>query len=1746
MDSLPVVPAKHADFVSYVQAHPEIPIQNLVHPYNKFDAAARRIYAQELSHPLVKDNHVNIVPLYDTAGSTDLRVRARDLASEDPEIKEKYILPLEDRTRRPNDSPAVVPTLTEFQQNFAIFTENSLSELDWSNVVVAGSAVVTSALPVPEEHRSSKRALRQYYHDQFAPASDVDLFLYGLTEDQAIEKIKHIEDKIRNSILHETTTVRTKNTVTIVSQYPTRHVQIVLRIYHSVAEILTGFDVDCSCAAYDGKQVYASPRAIASYITQVNQIDLTRRSPSYENRLSKYSHRGFEVFWPQLDRSKIDPTIFERSFNRTQGLARLLVLEKLPKPGDRESYLGKRRSERGRPAPSLNLNRHRRELRGNIKNEWEDEVPEWQEEDQLSNYHTFTIPYGKRFNARSIEKLLYAKDLLLNAQWNQPKDRTVYLHRHPAFFGDADNVIGDCCGCCPRPVTDEELKLAEEESKIYISGPVTFMKDDPGRQEIGSFNPITEVDWTEMAYVGRTERLCQAIVSNDVAAVKSFLADKDANPDRRDYTGRTPLHLACISSSPEVVQCLVDHGARLVARMADGKTALHLGAARGDVGIIRILLTKSHENEEAEAKNKDSKKKITEKESNIGEGGGDVEMSDAYAASHTSASYVMVEEEGSGDNHETLEEIEQEPDIYDINATAWDSLASPLHLAILHGHTEVVTELVSSFGADISMPVKILNDWSRKPEAAILNLVLVLALPLDKARSMSQTLLRLGASPAQADLTQSTPLHYIAQSNYSDLLKIYLENDGPALQRAINHIALTSQSFFRGNNIFFTPLMNAIASRNSTSAKELLKLDAKPWFELEHLMRAIASQASNDHNFQSVLLNAQNGTTQPILFAAEKDLPLIAIELLRQGADPNFEQASTNPYNTWHKNQMTVLTCVRNSLKSKRDYLNGVSGGNQSFQPWDLPTVFEKDDESYLAKYPQKSYRMFFAKNQLKHAREKQKKYDETHSSHQHMVGEQKNTTIEPGLREKKEAVAALIRDYELLEKELLARGAKTVEELYPAENAAFQSRHPTSTSPYKPKIFTINFEFQTPVLTDIRREGYVKLFEAAWAGDIKTIEALTLAMWGPSQDQPPLEIAIQDALSNSCLSIAVLRGHSANAEAIISILQAQYKKKEPQGQVVYEVHSDAESIDEEEINISSHTVDDRFTHENVGEVLTHVESEISPLKALQRSCGALRFLDEFSQPNLRKYGPDNHTSLNFQIGTLLNYAIFKNDISLVEFLIKLGEKCARTDPSGKAKFTIPQEDFQIAIALGHIDCLVKMIQAKATGLPLVQMCELSGIKPKEEHLYYPGLSIRGKKHKEWADAGRVQEMPPPGSRPPLLIAAIQGSLTSTEWFLGTAPGRHYVDYVNSHSEEENIKRLSLSKLGLEGSILNWLQTRNNLVLHCAVMSRPCEESKRLVQYLVDHHPECLEVRSSGGHTPLALACSLHRKSYARILIAAGANQTVRDSESRNLIHLLLISIEEKACETAERLAPLLDLLDKPLVSPMLMQRAEEESITPLGSWLRSNYSNNTWDPRHDDFEKTRDRMADMTKLLMSFDESSNQKQLDILDGSGNTAVHIAVKFGYPGVLEAMLDRRPDLLYRESATGCTPLELAVDSWINAKTRTAPRLSSNPHEKVPEWESVVSRPPRYFIEGHDLRTRWEMMYQICQDRAQQRPGKRRLVTLFEANEVAKRLTVQSNWTKRFAPGGRNYVPGPGAVSEERDEVAIWSRVASEHR
>ncbi|PLB49657.1 ankyrin [Aspergillus steynii IBT 23096] len=1728
--TLPSLPVKHHDLVPWIRNHPDTPIDELIKPYNEHEAVVRKLFAQEPSNPLLQNNHLNITPLYDQTGSNDVRTRARNPAAETPEVREKYVLPLRDDARRPNGSPAIVPSLNEFKKNFNIFSELSLSDMDWSNVVVAGSAVVTSLLPVPEKYRSSKRALRQFYHDKFAPASDVDLFLYGLTEEEAIAKIKLIEDKVKNAILYETTTVRTKNTITIVSQYPTRHVQIVLRIYKSIAEILTGFDVDCSCAAYDGNQVYVSPRALAAYVTQTNQIDLSRRSPSYENRLSKYSHRGFEIFWPALDRSRVDPTIFERSFSRTVGLARLLVLEKLPRSSDREQYMDQRRQERGRPA---RVQRGRNGLNGNIKGDWEDETPEWMEGDEVSEYNTVTIPYGPRFHAKRIEKLLYTKDLLLNAEWNKPKTREVHLHRHPAFFGTVEDVIHDCCGHCPEPVTPEEKEVAGKESKTYISGEISFIKDDPGRQEVGSFNPITETDWTEMAYIGNTERLCHAIVDHDLDAVKDWLAGEPADPNSRDYTGRAPLHLACMTSTPAIVQCLVDHGARLTARVADGRTALHIAAARGSVDIVRILLHKSEENEAEEDKKAELRRAKTaqDAEDALEDTDEDVEVISNKDGASSTGSYVHVEKESEDADTLPGDENNEEPDIYDINVISWDTRTSPLHLAILHGQVGVVEELVSSFGADVLLPIKLLNSYDNNPRAAILTLVLALRLPMEQAKAMTEKLLRLGATPTQADLDHNTPLHYIAATSYHELLDVFVKYNKPATQKALNHCATNGQTW---RPIMYSTLMMAIAAKDSATAVSLLEHGAPPFLAFENWFKSAAAGAPYIRSNQgdTNMENFRHDTTQPIVQAVFEELPTVVLEVLKRGADPNTLSPSGHKvrdsgYEPRYDMGKSLLDCVRDKLQELRQYKGEHQVGS------DLRQL--EPHEVYLDGLQEGSYKMWVAKEQIQDAEAEYEKEMENQRQRARRYGE------EEGVEEKKEAVSSLIQEFERVEQTLVDMQAKTFREIFPDIEPA-KPADVSNSPPYTPEPFKLKFDFHIHELTDEKRVGYFKLFEAAWSGDLPTVQALTLGMWGDENKQQPLQISAMDWNRMTPFSIAVLRGHLEMANVMLEIAQAQYKVVETKRDQRYEMddasdEGDSDSDGSEGIRITSEVVDDKFTVDDIGALDFDAGSTDSPSDML----GRLYPVSIFIQKANSSFGQKR-----FKYDGLFEYAIWTDNAPVLALLLEMGQKYqARDEETEPRIYTIDEDLVYMAIEHGRTRCLEEIISRTGADLPINELVKNSGVQLQEKPKYYQGLSIHGRKRADWAAGGRETHQPDTNQTPPLLVSAFRGSLPSCEYFLGTAPARHYLNFTKSHAEDKRLKLLAQSSDGVEKSITKWLSTRSHLVLHCAVMAKTTPESTELVQYLITHHTECIEAKSLAGHTPLALAYALRRVEFAKLLINAGANQAIRDGSGNNLVHLMLCGMESDGLEVPDNVTKLLSLLDTRLVYSMLTERSSDGpgSLTPLARWINETLGRRYY-RRGLNFNLETDERVEIVRSILDFAAPTNQKHLEMLDGTGNTPVHDAVKAQVPRIFELMIDRRPDLLHRENSTGTTPLELAVDAWVTEATANPPSLPSKTSSdfwdgREDECRPVVDRDPASFLPKPPLTSERKTICDISRARAGTRSEKRKLVSLNEANEVAKRLAVQSEAKARAARDmeRRN---GDDYVEEvlRTDEVMKW--------
>ncbi|KAL7787534.1 ankyrin repeat-containing domain protein [Trichoderma ceciliae] len=1789
---LPKLPASHADLVNYIAQNPTKPMVEIIEPYRKYETQLRSVFAQDRQNPILNDPYLNVVPLF-TDATKSITVRARDLASESEEEKSRYIMALPEDKRRPHSSPATVANVAEFQKNFSIFSESSLAELDWNNVVAAGSSVVNTLLPVPSEFNTNKRKLREYYHEKFCPASDVDLFLYGLTHEEAIEKIKQIEQAIRDSILSEITVVRTKYAITIASQYPVRHVQVVLRVYKSISEILTGFDIDAAGAAYDGKQVYVTARTLGSLITQINHIDLTRRSPSYENRLSKYSHRNFEVYWPELDRSRVDPTIFERSFQRTLGLARLLVLERLPTTHARDAYLNKRRQERGRPA----LQRNHFSLKGNIKSYHEDEVADWLSEEDISNYHTFTVPYGEKFNAKRIEKLCYTRDLLLNAEWNQPKEREVYLHRHPAFFGRVEDVIEDCCGSCPKPVTPEEIEVADKEAEIYISGKVAFLIDDPGRQQIGSFNPLTEQDWTDMAYVGNTARLFQSIVENDLDDVSNWLSQESADPNQRDYTGRAPLHLAAMVSTPEIVRCLVDRGARLTARLADGKTALHLAAARGHAEIIKILMDKSDENEEAEEDRRDRRRKAAKvqgleieegtqkgsEEADDAEDGSDIELVDNAETetdvhSIVTGSFVKVEKETENKEELALEEPEDGPDFYQIDVLAWDIPCSPLHLAIAGGHEDAVKALCD-YGADSILPVKFLNINNYSHEtAAILTLTLALSLPSEKAESMALLLLKLGATSSQADADGCTVFHRYVDSGNVDMVETLIDNDPRGIQAAINHLFFSGYTW-RPDVV--SPLQSALEKGDPIlvlkvlNAGALAEIDFDTWLKSA---RVAPSQSNQLGDLEQTMKRYKESVEQPLIAAIRSGDTKSVIQLLEHGANPNAlthdtQNAMTNEYQRNWTTGTTALDMVQRLIKKLREY----SGEKPTLkEPEKKPGV-----DSYLEKFEPGTYQYWLACHEVKECKEKYK------SDMFYYRKDLKKASDRRGTAEKARAIEESISDLVELESILIVKGGLVFTELHPdikMENRNYNNN--INPEPPKTTEFECKFLFSgDDDMTEAKKDGYLRLMQAAWTGDVETIKSLTLRAWGPDKEQAPLKMAIRDSQQNSPFSVAFLRGHHNAAKAILEIIRAQWSAPEKE-KVRYRLQSRDEDEDEEdensneegderesdsELRIVSEKMDKIFTIDDIGQVSMQVKSHTRPIDVIQAPARRIVIKDDIP---VEMGG----------MASLFIQAIDEEDTAGLKILLGMvteyeeSETAGDEDTSNK-RFKLDSCDFLYAVQSGNTEALSLLIKRTGAGIPLDHLVKKSGVELKQKPRYYQGLTVYGKKRKDWAQAGRSMVVRTTGLQtPPLLHAALGGRIEAVELFLSDRPHRLYSEFAKSKaaSEDPRLKHLTDSPVGFDRAISKWLGADNDYVLHTAILSSTSENSLKLVKYLIETCPDSLEKKTSDGDTPLMMACRLGRVHFAKLLVEANADQSTRNHQGDNILHAAVAGNP-----MAQSLRRLLDILDPGLLGHLFKERKslQANGLTPLHAWI----SQACGVTNEDDSGFTRRRRyyyhqpslpytrtentVDMLKLMLEY---SKGEELDMLNGAGDTCLHTAIMRKTVSIVKTLVDFKPQLLYRENAVGRTPAEVAQDNATADLFARQRKLQSQRVDKLGSWptKSVSDFVPCSTIKdlgpeqlrekvvelglggqykpaevaaiigavGHGQSqetltdsARNRVIWDLCKTAMDKNPGKRRLVSLNEANDVAKRLGEKHTASRYFSIQGR------AEEDDEEDEV-----------
>lgn len=370
-----------------------------------------------------------------------------------------------------------------------------------------------------------------------------------------------------------------------------------------------------------------------------------------------------------------------------------------------------------------------------------------------------------------------------------------------------------------------------------------FIQEDPGRQSIsGSFNPIDNGEWAEQAYIGEAEKLCKAIISFDrVTVLQKIKEGVDVN--RRDHVGRAPLHLAILTGASEIACDLIDAGARMMARLVDGRTALHLAAQLGLSHVVEKLLERSKINKEKAEEEEAAKEaeKVPDEDDPMD---GTSEDKEEDAKSEDIGDSDGEDEEGGGDDDFEVidreeanegaaaadanipEDDENEPDILNVNIPDWDLGFTPLGYAIVNGHPDVVDQLLVA-ESDPLQPVK--YNTHNIPIAHSLTLT-VLTEDEDAACRIVERLIQAGAVSSTADRSLMSIFFRIVAAEKPNLLSALLRAD-PKAKKLVNFPAIQA-----GAAVF--PTTAAVANRDFITLTLLLAYGAKIVFKDEDLNAA--------------------------------------------------------------------------------------------------------------------------------------------------------------------------------------------------------------------------------------------------------------------------------------------------------------------------------------------------------------------------------------------------------------------------------------------------------------------------------------------------------------------------------------------------------------------------------------------------------------------------------------------------------------------------------------------------------------------------------------------------------------------------------------------------------------------------------------------------------------------------------------------------------------------------------------------
>lgn len=428
--------------------------------------------------------------------------------------------------------------------------------------------------------------------------------------------------------------------------------------------------------------------------------------------------------------------------------------------------------------------------------------------------------------------------------------------------------------------------------------------------------------------------------------------------------------------------------------------------------------------------------------------------------SMVTGSYVKVKKEDEEATHaDAVPEEEEGPDFYDVNVVAWDTPCSALHFAIVCGHEEIVKLLCQEYGADILLPVKF-RDSDNKPTAALLTLVLSTKLPIEKAKSMTRTILSLGATCAQADFHWFTAFQRLVDANATELIEILMDLDSTGAKNSVNHIVWTMGQMH-------WPLQKAAKKGDVRLILTLLEAGAVPQVDFETWLKSAKQSPIKEPQLRGGLERNtkmfQTEVEQPIILAIQSSNPSVALELLKRGADVNTMTSRTNQMIAYNRNGdkgQTVLDLVRQQIKRLRQYE----------PPAAVQPVLKQGMDDFLARFKEGTWQHLAVRLAVDDANKANEKKLETFETEKARIAARK------GLQEKQDALNSAIAMLEELKRQIVEAGGKRFKELYPdfKTNKRHQNqRQQTKESP----DFSYEFNFfPSSDVTERKREKYIEL----------------------------------------------------------------------------------------------------------------------------------------------------------------------------------------------------------------------------------------------------------------------------------------------------------------------------------------------------------------------------------------------------------------------------------------------------------------------------------------------------------------------------------------------------------------------------------------------------------------------------------------------------------------------------------------------